>query len=163
MVSETASAVCTSLDQALGNAFKGAYWRHPNAMGRTAKRCASPSYGPDFHLAKEFAGCCVNRLADSPRQIAEGSISASCTASVRSKPADCRTGRSRSAASRQFHTVHRIPDVRVYVRPVDWDEGHGIQKTKDLARQYKAIVAFLNRELSPEVWLHGCLLRDYQS
>lgn len=61
---------------------------------------------------------------------------------------------------------HRGNDSRVPLKPVEkfaerlrslgkphemtvvWDEGHGIQKMKNLARQYKAVVAFLDRELS---------------
>ncbi len=34
-----------------------------------------------------------------------------------------------------------------YEMEVVWDEGHGFQKTENLARQYKAIVAFLAKEL----------------
>ena len=34
-----------------------------------------------------------------------------------------------------------------YEMEVVWDEGHGFQKTENLARQYKAIVAFLTKEL----------------
>jgi dipeptidyl aminopeptidase/acylaminoacyl peptidase len=61
---------------------------------------------------------------------------------------------------------HRGNDSRVPLKPVEkfaermrslqkryemtvvWDEGHGIQKTKNLARQYKAVVGFLDRELA---------------
>jgi len=32
---------------------------------------------------------------------------------------------------------------------VVWDEGHGFQKTENLARQYKAIVEFLDKQLGP--------------
>jgi dipeptidyl aminopeptidase/acylaminoacyl peptidase len=32
---------------------------------------------------------------------------------------------------------------------VVWDEGNGIQRTKNLARQYKAVVRFLDREFTP--------------
>jgi len=38
---------------------------------------------------------------------------------------------------------------RRYERQVVWDEGHGFQKTENLARQYKAIVSFLAKELGP--------------
>src|SRR6266571_4765919 len=34
-----------------------------------------------------------------------------------------------------------------YEMEVVWDEGHGLQKTENLARQYKAVVSFLNKEL----------------
>jgi dipeptidyl aminopeptidase/acylaminoacyl peptidase len=34
-----------------------------------------------------------------------------------------------------------------YDMQVVWDEGHGLQKTENLARQYKAIVSFLDKEL----------------
>lgn len=61
---------------------------------------------------------------------------------------------------------HRGNDSRVPLKPVErfaerlrslgkphemtvvWDEGHGMQKTKNLARQYKAVVAFLDREIA---------------
>ena len=60
---------------------------------------------------------------------------------------------------------HRGNDSRCPLKPVEkfanqlrelgkrfemevvWDEGHGFQKTENLARQYKAIATFLNREL----------------
>jgi dipeptidyl aminopeptidase/acylaminoacyl peptidase len=61
---------------------------------------------------------------------------------------------------------HRGNDSRVPLKPVEkfaermrslgkrfemtvvWDEGHGVQKTKNLARQYKAVVRFLDRVLA---------------
>ncbi len=36
-----------------------------------------------------------------------------------------------------------------YEMQVVWDEGHGFQKTENLARQYKAIVQFLDKQLGP--------------
>ncbi len=36
-----------------------------------------------------------------------------------------------------------------YEMKVVWDEGHGFQKTENLARQYKAIVQFLDKQLGP--------------
>jgi dipeptidyl aminopeptidase/acylaminoacyl peptidase len=36
-----------------------------------------------------------------------------------------------------------------YEMQVVWDEGHGFQKTENLARQYKAVVEFLDRKLGP--------------
>src|SRR6266567_45316 len=36
-----------------------------------------------------------------------------------------------------------------YEMNVVWDEGHGFQKTENLARQYKAVVEFLDKKLSP--------------
>jgi dipeptidyl aminopeptidase/acylaminoacyl peptidase len=30
---------------------------------------------------------------------------------------------------------------------VVWDEGHGFQKTENLARQYKAIIEFLDKKI----------------
>ncbi len=62
---------------------------------------------------------------------------------------------------------HRGNDSRCPVAPVEkfaqrlrelgkkfemqvvWDEGHGFQKTENLARQYKAVVEFLDKQLGP--------------
>ncbi len=62
---------------------------------------------------------------------------------------------------------HRGNDSRCPLRPIEnfaerlkqlgkkfemnvvWDEGHGFQKTENLARQYKAIIDFLDRQVGP--------------
>ncbi len=44
--------------------------------------------------------------------------------------------------------ANRLKELgKKYEMEVVWDEGHGFQKTENLARQYKAVVSFLDKEL----------------